>query len=172
MAHPRVCLKEIGRIMIDIVSHQIELALLHPQIAPNTGSVARLCVVSGTRLHLVRPYGFVLNDRMARRAGLDYWPRLKLIEHENIEAFIGHTFAKAKWWFDSGGRRGLWQCGFSPGDVLCFGSETFGIDRSILSSNTDRVVRIPQVVDERCHNLANATSIALYEAIRQTTNAG
>src|SRR5687768_2665290 len=76
------------RSMRDLSPHQLKLALLQPQIAPNTGNVARLCVATGTPLHLVRPLGFVLDDRQLRRSAMDYWPRLKLTVHDDTEAFL------------------------------------------------------------------------------------
>src|SRR5580698_7688837 len=68
--------------------HQLKIALLQPQIAPNTGNIGRLCVATGTQLHLVRPLGFVLSDRNLRRSAMDYWPRLKLTVHDDTEAFF------------------------------------------------------------------------------------
>src|ERR1043165_8163667 len=79
-------------------SHRLKLAVLQPQIAPNTGNIARLCVATGTELHLVRPMGFVLSDRELKRAAMDYWPRLKLTVHDDTEAFL--SFAKdSRLWF-------------------------------------------------------------------------
>jgi tRNA (cytidine/uridine-2'-O-)-methyltransferase len=151
--------------MRDLRPHRFKLALLQPQIAPNTGNVARLCVATGTELHLVRPLGFVLDDRQLRRSAMDYWPRLRLTVHDDTDAFMRHV--DRAWFFDSEGHVDLWDASFSDGDWLIFGSETRGIDPDLLRAHAHRTVRIPQVAGERCLNLATATGIALYEALRR-----
>jgi tRNA (cytidine/uridine-2'-O-)-methyltransferase len=180
--------------MTHLPPHRLALALIHPQIAPNTGNVARLCVATGTPLHLVRPLGFVLSDRNLRRSAMDYWPRLNLTVHDDLPAFLAAitdrpaqvefppkahgrppvgshaenlTRANRLWLFDSAGQTPLWQADFRDGDILAFGSETHGIDQQFLSQHPDRTVRIPQVQGERCLNLSTAAGIALYEALRR-----
>ena len=149
--------------------HRLKLALLGPRIAPNTGNIARACVATGTELHLVRPLGFVLNDKNLRRSAMDYWPRLRLSVHDDSDAFFdalgrdGSPF----WLFSSMGRQSLWQTEFADGDWLILGSETSGIAPAILASHPGRIVRIPQMPAERCLNLSAAASIALFEALRQ-----
>lgn len=147
--------------------HGVKVALLQPQIAPNTGNIARLCVASGTELHLVRPLGFVLSDRNLRRSAMDYWPRLKLTVHDDNPAFLAAVGDAPVWLFTSKGRRSMWDAPMRDGDWLIFGSETHGIDESIVSPRIDRALRIPQSPDERCLNLSTAVGIALYEALRQ-----
>jgi len=148
-------------------SHALSIALLQPQIAPNTGNIARLCVASGTHLHLVRPLGFVLSDRMLRRSAMDYWPRLKYTLHDDTEAFLAAVDPARMWFFTSKATRSLWEARYSPTDVLVFGSETRGIAPALLAAHPDRCLRIPQAPDERCLNLSTAAGIALYEALRQ-----
>ena len=149
--------------------HRIKVALLQPQIAPNTGNIARACVATATELHLVRPLGFVLSDKNLRRSAMDYWPRLRLTVHDDTKSFF--DFARANsgaiWLFSSKGDRSLWQTRFADGDWLIFGSETAGIADHIRAEHPDHVVRIPQVPEERCLNLSAAVSIALFEALRQ-----
>jgi tRNA (cytidine/uridine-2'-O-)-methyltransferase len=152
--------------------HQLKVALLQPQNAPNTGNIARLCVATGTALHLVRPLGFVLSDHKLKRSAMDYWPRLKLTLHDDTESFLAGAAASPRWWFSTTGTVSLWEADFQDGDWLVFGSETHGIDRSILAANPDRVVRIPQAPGERCLNLSTAVGIALYEALGRATKAG
>jgi tRNA (cytidine/uridine-2'-O-)-methyltransferase len=149
--------------------HHLKLALLQPQIAPNTGNIARACVASGTELHLVRPLGFVLNDRNLRRSAMDYWPRLRLTVHDDSNGFFDFLRRDAApfWLFSSKGQDALWQTRFSAGDWLIFGSETAGIAEPVLAANPGRVVRIPQAPGERCLNLSTAAAVALFEAIRQ-----
>jgi tRNA (cytidine/uridine-2'-O-)-methyltransferase len=157
--------------MLDLPAHHLSLAILQPQIAPNTGNIGRLCVATGTDLHLVRPMGFVLSDKQLRRSAMDYWPRLKLTVHDSDEDFFGFMRARRLWFFDSAGDKSLWDANFRNGDVLVLGSETRGIDPSILGEWKERTVRLPQVPGERCLNLATAAGAALYEAIRQVIKA-
>ena len=152
--------------MRELAPHRFQLALLQPQIAPNTGNVARLCVATGTPLHLVRPLGFVLDDKQLRRSAMDYWPRLKLTVHDDTDAFMRHVAPDRFWLFDSEGQVDLWDAGFTDGDWLIFGSEMRGIAPHLLQQCAQRTVRIPQVVGERCLNLSTAAGIALYEALR------
>ena len=151
----------------DLSPHRIRNALFQPQIAPNTGNIARLCVATGTELHLVRPLGFVLSDRELRRSAMDYWPRLKLTVHDDTAAFLSFAGETRLWLFSTRGRRSLWQADFRDGDFLIFGSETRGIDDAMLARHPESVLRIPQSPDERCLNLSTAAGIALYEALRQ-----
>ena len=113
--------------------HGLNVALLQPQIAPNTGNVARLCVATGTALHLARPLGFVLADKELRRSAMDYWPRLRLTVHDDTAALLAAAPAERVWMFSSKGTRPLWDAAFAQGDWLVFGSETHGIAESILS---------------------------------------
>lgn len=152
--------------MRDLSQHDLKIALLQPQIAPNTGNIARLCVATGTALHLVRPMGFVLSDRQLKRSAMDYWPRLKLTVHDDTEAFLSHVGQDRMWLFSSKGERAHWDARFRDGDWLIFGSETKGIDQELLSKHASQVLRIPQAKDERCLNLSTAAGAALYEALR------
>ncbi|MGD0540266.1 MAG: tRNA (cytidine(34)-2'-O)-methyltransferase [Tepidisphaeraceae bacterium] len=149
--------------------HRLKVALLSPQIAPNTGNIARACVATGTEMHLVRPLGFVLSDKNLRRSAMDYWPRLRFTVHDDSNAFFGAARRDAGtiWLFSSTGCRSLWQTKFTDGDWLVFGSETSGIAPTILAEHPARIVRIPQMPDERCLNLSAAAAIALFEALRQ-----
>lgn len=152
--------------MLTLPSHGLKIALLQPQIAPNTGNIARLCVATGTELHLVRPMGFVLSDRELKRSAMDYWPRLKLTLHDDTATFLRFVGEGRIWLFSSKGSTGIWQAGFHDGDWLVFGSETKGIDEAIRNRYLDQVLRIPQAPEERCLNLSTAAGIALYEALR------
>jgi tRNA (cytidine/uridine-2'-O-)-methyltransferase len=151
--------------------HGLSVALLQPQIAPNTGNVARLCVATGTALHLARPLGFVLSDKELRRSAMDYWPRLSLTVHDDTAALLAAAPADRVWMLSSKGGRSLWDTRFREGDWLVFGSETRGIDESLLAPReaTGGVLRIPQVEGERCLNLSTSVGIALYEALRQVS---
>ncbi len=147
--------------------HRLRLALLRPQIAPNTGNIARLCVATGTELHLVRPMGFVLSDRALKRSAMDYWERLKLTVHDDTDAFLEATRSAGgrTWFFSTKGSTSLFDAAFADGDWLIFGSETRGIDESLLAQHRTHVIRIPQAGDERCLNLSTAAGIGLYAAL-------
>lgn len=153
--------------MTDLPPHRLKVALLRPQIAPNSGNIARLCVATGTELHLARPMGFVLSDRELRRSAMDYWPRLRLTVHDDTAALLAQSTPGQRWMLSSKGERSVWDAAFADGDWLVFGSETKGIDESILLEHPGRVLRIPQAHGERCLNLATAAGVALYEALRQ-----
>lgn len=158
---------------ITLAPHRLKIALLQPQIAPNTGNIARLCVATGTELHLVRPMGFVLSDRQLKRSAMDYWERLKLTVHDDTDLFLKATRLDLAsggrcWFFSSKGSTSLFDAAFTDGDWLIFGSETRGVDGSLLAQHRSSVIRIPQTADERCLNLATAAGIGLYAALRTT----
>ena len=145
-----------------------QVALIHPQIPPNTGQIARLCAATGVSLHLVRPLGFRLDNRSLRRAGLDYWPRVDLHVHATLEEFTRAAPCERCWFFTKAGRWRYDRIAFVPGDWLVFGSETDGLPAALTDSHPDRTVRIPiRAPSVRSLNLASAASIALYEALRQ-----
>src|SRR6266568_3926637 len=110
----------------ELPSHRLQVALLQPEIAPNTGNIGRLCVASGTALHLVRPLGFVLSDRNLKRSGMDYWERLSVTIHDDDEAFFAAMGDARVHLFSSKADRSIWDADFEDGDVLIFGSETKG----------------------------------------------
>ena len=153
----------------DLPSHSLKITLFQPQIAPNTGNIARLCVATGTALHLVRPLGFVLSDQNLRRSAMDYWPRLKLTIHDDQQAFFKEVQNVRLWFLTSKSSRSLWSAEFADGDCLIFGNETHGLTEELIEQHRERTLRIPQAPDERCLNLSTAAGIALYEALRQVT---
>src|SRR5438132_1746301 len=105
---------------VSLPIHHLKLTLLQPQIAPNTGNIARLCVATGTAMHLVRPLGFVLSDRQLRRSAMDYWPRLKLTIHDGDEQFFTSITGRKFWLFDSTGGENYWNARIDDGDWLIF----------------------------------------------------
>jgi len=151
----------------DLISHRFSVALLQPQIAPNTGNIARLCVATSTPLHLVRPMGFVLSDRNLKRSAMDYWDRLQLTIHDDDNAYFKSVDRKSWWFFTSKSDRSFWDVKFADGDCLVFGSETHGLPAELLANNSARCVRIPQSPGERCLNLSTAVGVGLFEALRQ-----
>jgi tRNA (cytidine/uridine-2'-O-)-methyltransferase len=155
-----------------LAAHHLSIALFQPQIAPNTGNIARLCVATSTALHLVRPLGFVLSDRNLRRSAMDYWPRLKLTVHDDSEAFFAAMGKTPLWFLTSKAERSLWDVPFSDGDCLVFGNESQGLSETLRGGHPDRCVTIPQFPGERCLNLSTAAGIALYEALRKCGSSG
>jgi tRNA (cytidine/uridine-2'-O-)-methyltransferase len=147
--------------------HHLKLVLVHPQIAPNTGNIARLCVATGTELHIVRPMAFVLSDAKLKRSAMDYWPRLKLTLHDDLEAFIAAVGDGRVWLMENGSPQSIWTADFQDGDWLLFGSETSGLPKSVLSRWADRLVGIPQVEGERCLNVSTAAGIGLFAALHR-----
>lgn len=149
-------------------NHGLAIALVCPQIAPNTGNIARLCVATGTPLHLVRPLGFILSDKDLRRSAMDYWPRLQLTVHDDLAAFVLAMGGARVRPFSTRAHVGLWDADFAVGDVLVFGSETAGLPSVFLDARFDQAVRIPQASGERCLNLSTAVGVGFYEALRST----
>ncbi len=147
---------------------RLHVVLVAPEIPPNTGSIARLCAATGVHLHLVEPLGFELDDRHLRRAGLDYWPSVDLTVHAEFAA-IEAIFPRSRMHlFSSHGVAPYADVAYSLGDVLIFGRETKGLPADVMDRFVERVRWIPIRRDAvRSINLANAVSVALYEALRQ-----
>ena len=145
----------------------MEIVLFEPEIPPNTGNVARLCAVTGTRLHLIEPLGFKLEDRYLKRAGLDYWERLSLTRYMNSEAFLAEHPGARIWYVTTKGRKTYAEVTYGPDDYLMFGRESAGIPEEILAQHPEECIRIPMREGERSLNLSNSVSIVLYEALRQ-----
>lgn len=146
----------------------LQVVLVEPEIAPNTGAIARLCAATGTPLHLIEPLGFRLTDRQLKRAGLDYWSLVDLRRHVSWSAWQAETPSPRRWLFSTGGARSVYDADFAPGDALVFGSESRGLPKPLLDAEPDRVLGIPmRPGGVRSLNLAMAAAIALYEALRR-----
>jgi tRNA (cytidine/uridine-2'-O-)-methyltransferase len=142
-----------------------DVVLYQPEIPPNTGNIGRLCVATGTPLHLIEPLGFQLTDRHLKRAGLDYWQDLSLHRHRNWEAFLSAHEGRRIVAVETGGTQTHWDWAYEPDDMLLFGPETSGLPERVLAGLP--VVRIPQWGPVRSLNLSNAVAIVLMEAYRQ-----
>lgn len=143
------------------------VVLVHPQIPPNTGNVARLCAVTGCRLHLVEPLGFSIADKDLRRAGLDYWDEVIAKIHPDLRAWEESVEGGRFHLFAGRGERSLWEVEFLPGDHLVFGAEQAGLPRQLLERYPERIVSIPQRSGLRSLNLSTSVGIGVYEALRQ-----
>jgi tRNA (cytidine/uridine-2'-O-)-methyltransferase len=145
--------------------------LVEPEIPPNTGNVARLCAATRSRLHLIEPLGFRIDEHAVRRAGLDYWPLVDLHTHASFAAASAQVSASepgARFWLFTGkAPRSYLEVAFRPGDALVFGKESCGLADELLAAHPAGLVGIPTLGPVRSLNLANAVAIALYEALRQ-----
>ncbi|HEV3152499.1 MAG TPA: tRNA (cytidine(34)-2'-O)-methyltransferase [Candidatus Baltobacteraceae bacterium] len=144
----------------------LHIALVEPEIPPNTGNVARLCAATGSQLHLVEPLGFRIDDRELKRAGLDYWEHLHVIVHPSLESFLETTAHMQRWFLSTRGKRRYDEAAFARGDVLVFGKETRGLPAAVVEAQGDRVLRIPQRAGSvRSINLSTAAGIVAYAAL-------
>jgi len=140
---------------------------MEPEIPNNTGNIGRTCITTGCALHLIHPLGFDTSVKALRRAGLDYWPRLNVREHDSWDAYLA-TEKPARIWLTSGKQgKPPWDLDLRPGDHLVFGRETAGLPGHILSSHADRSIRLPLIAGERGLNVATAVCAVIYEGIRQ-----
>src|SRR5690606_8600004 len=141
----------------------LHIALIQPQIPPNTGNIARLCAATDTPLHLIEPLGFSLDDRQMKRAGLDYWGDVDLWVHPDWFTFRDAITRDRCLYFSANPTRDYREAPFRSNSVLVFGSETEGMPQRILDKHPDQCFRIPMEGPVRSLNLANAVSIGLYE---------
>ena len=147
----------------------IRVALVEPEIPPNTGNIARLCAASRTPLHIIGVTGFRLDDRAVRRAGLDYWPEVDLHKHATLDELYGQLADARFIYLTTKANRSYAEWQFSSADCLVFGRETRGLPEELLRANWDRCLTIPMAnKNVRSLNLATAVGIVLYEALRQT----
>lgn len=146
----------------------LSVVLVEPEIPPNTGNVARLCLATGSPLHLVGPLGFQLHDRALRRAGMDYWDKVDVSRHATFDAYRDAAQPPRVFLFSTAGTASCYDVAYRPGDALVFGSESRGLPDALLAAYPGHVLQIPMRTDEaRSLNLATAVAIVLYEALRQ-----
>jgi tRNA (cytidine/uridine-2'-O-)-methyltransferase len=151
------------------------IVLVEPEIPPNTGNVIRLAANTGARLHLVEPLGFSMDDRLLRRAGLDYHEYAQVLRHASWDAFVAAARPEADriFAFTTRGATRHADIAWAPGDWLVFGSETAGLPRAVRDSiAAAQHVRLPLRPGQRSLNLSNAVAVAVYEAWRQNGFAG
>ena len=147
----------------------LSVALVEPEIPPNTGNIARLCAATNVPLHIVGVTGFRMDDRALRRAGLDYWPEVQLSRHTNLDALHTALPAARFVYLTTKADRVYTDWTFAPDDCLVFGPETRGLPEPLLHENWSHCLRIPMFNPKvRSLNLATAVGIVLYEALRQT----
>ena len=144
----------------------INIVMVEPEIPQNTGNVARTCAATGTRLHLVGPMGFKIDDKKLKRAGLDYWNLLDITYYDSIEEFFEKNQGEF-YFFTTKGRSVYSDVSYPDGCYLFFGKETRGLPEELLMKYPDRCVRLPMMGEARSLNLSNTVAIATYEVLRQ-----
>lgn len=149
------------------LSRLFDVVLVEPEIPNNTGNIGRTCVATGCGLHLIRPLGFDTSEKACRRAGLDYWPRLRVAEHDSWEAYTQAASPPRVWLLTTKTTRSVFDVTLSRGDALVFGKETAGLSEGFLAKYPQRLVTLPMVPGERSLNLATAACTVIYEGIRQ-----
>ena len=148
------------------------IALVEPEIPPNTGNIARLCAATDTDLHIVGVTGFRMDDRTLKRSGLDYWEHVKLHRHIDLDALYRALPDSRFVYLTTKATRAYTDWQFEPGDCMVFGPETRGISMEVLDANRERCLTIPMPSGNvRSLNLSTSAGIVLYEAIRQLTPA-
>lgn len=146
--------------MLNIVLHE-------PEMPANTGNIGRTCVATGTRLHLIEPLGFKLNEKAVKRAGLDYWDKLDVLVYDDYEDFLNKNPGARIYMATTKAHKTYTQVNYEDDCYIMFGKESAGIPEEILVNNEENCIRIPMVGDIRSLNLSNSVAIVLYEALRQ-----
>jgi tRNA (cytidine/uridine-2'-O-)-methyltransferase len=146
----------------------LNIVLIEPEIPNNTGNIGRLALASGSKLHLVKPFGFELSDARLKRAGLDYWQHLNVIYYENIDEFFDKNEDSNMVFLSSHGTKKHWDIKFEDNLFLVFGKESVGLPKHIIQDNQEQLFKIPLYSEHiRSLNLANAVGIVVYEGLRQ-----
>ena len=146
--------------MLNIVLHE-------PEMPANTGNIGRTCVAAGARLHLIEPLGFSINDKMVKRAGLDYWDKLDVTVYDDFNDFCERNPGAKIYMATPKAHKTYTEVSYEPDCYIMFGKESAGIPEEILVDHEDTCVRIPMIGDIRSLNLSNSVAIVLYEALRQ-----
>lgn len=146
---------------------ELNIVLIEPEIPQNTGNISRTCAATGARLHLVKPFGFEINDKHLKRAGLDYWQYLDITYYESQAEFFEKNKGENLYFFTTKALHRHTEVCYPDKAFLVFGKETKGLDEELLLANRDQCVRIPMIEEARSLNLSNAVAIATYEVLRQ-----
>ena len=146
--------------MLNIVLHE-------PEMPANTGNIGRTCVAAGARLHLIEPLGFSINDKMVKRAGLDYWDKLDVTVYDDFNDFCERNPGAKIYMATTKAHKTYTEVSYEPDCYIMFGKESAGIPEDILVSSEDTCIRIPMIEEARSLNLSNSVAIVVYEALRQ-----
>ncbi|MBA4701381.1 MAG: tRNA (cytidine(34)-2'-O)-methyltransferase [Ruminococcus sp.] len=145
----------------------LNIVLYEPEIPANTGNIGRTCVATNTRLHLIEPLGFKLNEKALRRAGMDYWSDLDVATYIDFQDFLEKNSDARIYMATTKAAKVYTEVQYEPDCYIMFGKESAGIPEEILVDNKENCIRIPMVGDMRSLNLGNSVSVILYEALRQ-----
>ncbi|MCM1084224.1 MAG: tRNA (uridine(34)/cytosine(34)/5-carboxymethylaminomethyluridine(34)-2'-O)-methyltransferase TrmL [Clostridium sp.] len=145
----------------------LNIVLLEPEMPANTGNIGRTCVAAGARLHLIEPMGFLINDKMLKRAGLDYWHKLDVTTYINYEDFLEKNQGAKIYMATTKSKQRYTDVSYEEDAYIMFGKESAGIPEELLLGNKENCVRIPMMPEERSLNLSNSVAVVLYEALRQ-----
>ena len=152
---------------------KLNIVLVEPEIPQNTGNIARTCAALGAKLHLVKPLGFDISEKSVKRAGLDYWDKLEIEEHENLQAFLSKYSPKQKtmYFVTTKGQTTYAEKDYTKNQeiYLLFGKETKGLPEDLLKENMENAIRIPMRENLRSLNLSNSVAIVAYEVLRQNS---
>jgi len=143
------------------------IVLLSPEIPQNTGNIARTCACTQATLHLIKPFNFEVSDKHLKRAGLDYWDKVKVFYYDSFTDFIDKHGDSTLYYIETGSGKVYSDINFKPSDFLIFGQETKGISKDILDKNKDKVISVPMANNTRSLNLSNCVALVLYEGLRQ-----
>lgn len=149
--------------------YDINIVLHEPEIPQNTGNISRTCAATHSSLHLIKPFGFTIDDRQLKRAGLDYWQYLDIHYYENLEDFYSKNPDALEncYYYSTKAAHGYTEVQYPKKVFLMFGKETKGLPEDLLKEHYDHTVRIPMWEDLRSLNLSNSVAIGVYEALRQ-----
>ena len=145
----------------------LNIVLFEPEIPQNTGNIGRTCVATGTILHLIGPMGFQITEKAVKRAGMDYWDKLDVIEYDGYEDFLNRNPGAKIYMATTKAKHRYTDVNYEDDCYIMFGKESAGIPEEILVDNPETCVRIPMNPDIRSLNLANSVAIVLFEALRQ-----
>ncbi|NRR91780.1 tRNA (cytidine(34)-2'-O)-methyltransferase [Winogradskyella undariae] len=146
----------------------LNIVLIEPEIPNNTGNIGRLALASGSVLHLVKPFGFEIDDKRLKRAGLDYWQHLEVIYYDNIEEFFAKNNTAKMVFLSSHGTKDHWDIEFKDDMFLVFGKESVGLPKPLIEQYKSQLFKIPLYSESiRSLNLANSVGIVVYEGLRQ-----
>lgn len=151
---------------------KINIVMVEPEIPQNTGNIARTCAATGTKLHLVKPLGFSIDDKYLKRAGLDYWDKLEIEEHDNLHAFLNkYKMNKNMFLASTKSKQTYADVDYTQFEeiFILFGKETKGLPEDLIENNMEQAIRIPMKEGLRSLNLSNSVAIVVYEALRQNS---
>ena len=155
--------------------NKAEIVLFNPQIPQNTGNIGRICVNSNTKLHLIKPLGYSLDEKYIKRAGMDYWQHVNLSIHDNWNDFVNNKERESLFFFSTKTEQIFWDCDYQEQVAedkpvyLIFGSETFGLSKELYNDYKERLYTIPMLGKHcRSYNLSNSVAIVLFDYLRKT----